>query len=586
MVIGQAVPSTRSSSLAKLVAVVLLTAVLWLGRPVLLPIAVAVALAFILSSPMRWLERRITRVPALVLVMLLAMGSMGSAGYVLATQLDDLTTQLGKYTESMRRKVTALQLGRSGPLERVEVMVARVSDGLERKAERADVSVHVVPTELTPVAQAWEVARPLAEPLVTVLFVLVLCVFMLGQRDDLRNRLIRVVGTGQVTLTTRTLDEGAQRITRYLLDQTMINAAFGAVIGAGLYALGIPYAALWGAIAAMARFVPYLGAITSMLAPAALAFAIFPGWDRLLLTVGLFMGVDFVTAYAVEPLLIGRRTGVSSIALLVSALFWAWLWGPLGLALATPITVTLVVLGRQVPGLQLLAVLLGDDQVIGAEIRFYQRLLARDEDGAGEVALAQQAALGPVGVVDQILIPTLVLASRDLGRKQITGEDAAFIVTWSRDIFEHVTRGARLAGPSPAIQALGISAHGAESELLLEMLAAELAADHGTLEVLPPATSLKEVLARVEQVSPAFVCVAALPPEGGPYARQLCHRLRARFPALPIVAFRPDEPGVDPAAAASRLKASGADVVVATLAAAGAELSRLMHGTTASPPAA
>jgi hypothetical protein len=291
---------------------------------------------------------------------------------------------------------------------------------------------------------------------------------------------------------------------------------------------------------------------------------------------GLFVGMDVVTGYAIEPLLIGRRAGVSSIALLISALFWTWLWGPMGLVLATPLTVSLAVLGRQIPSLQFLAVLLGDDQVIGTEISFYQRLLARDEDEAGEIAQAQQAALGPTGVMDQIIIPTLVLAARDLGRKEITPEDENFIVTWSRDIFEHLLRGVSKVGVSSPIRALGIAAHRSESELLLEMLAVVMAPEHGLLEVLPATAALAEVIARVKRVSPEVVCIAALPPEGGPYARQLCHWLKAHFPKMTVVAFRPNEPGVDPTRAAKRLQEAGADLVVATLAEASAEMSRLL----------
>jgi len=586
MDLGGSPSLTRTLSIpAKLATATLVVVVLSRARPVLMPIAIAAALAFVLTLPMKWLERRLSRLPALVLVMLLAVGIVVGAGYVLATQLNDLTTQLGKYTESMRRKVAALQEGGGGALGRVEVMIARIGEGLERRGDADGIAVHVVPTRALPVAHAWNLVRPLAEPLVSVLFVVALCVFMLVRRDDLRNRLISLIGTGNVTQTTRTLDEGAQRITRYLLVQTMVNAVFGAMVGGGLYFIGIPYAVLWGAVAALARFVPYVGAVASMLMPAALAFAIFPGWSRTLLTMGLFVGMDVVTAYAVEPMLIGRRTGVSSIALLISAFFWAWLWGPPGLALATPITVSLAVLGRHVPGLQYLAVLLGDEPVIGTEISFYQRLLARDEDEAGEIARAQQAALGPTGVLDRIIIPTLVLSARDLGRQKISAEDQAFIMTWSRDIFEHLQRGATRVGSAAPARALGIAAHRTESELVLEMLSVELAPEHGRLEVLPPTAALSEVIARVEQVAPVVVCIAALPPEGGPFARRLCHRLKNRFPGMAVMAFRPSEPGVDPTLAAQRLQEAGADLVVTTLAEARAEMSRILLGRPADGPA-
>jgi hypothetical protein len=436
--------------------------------------------------------------------------------------------------------------------------------------------VSVVEEKIAPATHLWNLAAPLAEPLITTFFVLVLCIFILGQRDDLRNRLIRLMGTANVTLTTRALDDGAQRITRLLLAQTLINSTFGAFVGAGLYLVGIPYAVLWGAVAALARFIPYVGSMAAMLMPAALAFALFPGWSQLLLTVGLFLGLDVVAAYAVEPLLIGRRTGVSSIALLISALFWTWLWGPLGLALATPITVSLAVLGRHVPDLQFMAVLLGDDQVIGTEISFYQRLLARDDDEAGEIVRAQRAALGPVAVIDSIIIPSLVFAARDEARREITREDETFIVASARDIFEHLRRDASAVPLDAPMRALGVGAHRLQSDLLLEMLAVELAPGLGVLEILPHSISVGEVLARVAQLGPAVVCVAALPPDGGPFARELCHQLERRFPALTVLVFRPDEPEVESSRAIQRLKESGADLVVSNLAEATAEMSRLL----------
>ena len=263
--------------LAKLAIGALVVAILALGRPVLLPIAFAAVLALILSGPMRWLERRVSRIPALALVMVLAASTLGGAGFVLVRQFDDLATQLGKYTESMRRKVAALQAGGIGPLARVEVMVARVADGLEKKVASDDAPVQVMPARVSRATHLWDLFRPLAEPLITGLFVLVLCVFMLGRRDDLRSRLIRLVGTGHLTATTHALDDGAQRITRYLRDQTAINVIFGGVVGLGLYFIGVPYFVLWGAVAALARFVPYLGSTASMLLPTALAFAIHPG---------------------------------------------------------------------------------------------------------------------------------------------------------------------------------------------------------------------------------------------------------------------------------------------------------------------
>jgi predicted PurR-regulated permease PerM len=432
--------STSLEVLAKLMAVTVVVAMLSLGRPVLMPIAFAAFLAFVLTPPMKWLERLITRIPALLVVLLLAVGALGSAAYGLTSQLDDLTSRAGTYTESMRRKLTALGDRGARPMARVEAVVGRVTGGLTPPAADNVVPVQVMPERTTRAAQLRDLVSPLAEPLVTFLFVLVLSAFMLAGRDDLRNRLIRLMGTANVIATTRALHEGARRVTRLLLAQTAINVAFGSIVGVALHVLGIPYALLWGAIAAFARFVPYLGSVAAMVMPAALAFAIFPGWTQTVLTVGLFVGLDLVAAYLVEPLVIGRRTGVSPIALLISALAWTWLWGAAGLALAIPITVALAVLGRHVPGLQFMAILLGDDQVIGAELSFYQRLLARDAAGAGELARANIGALGLSGVEDQIVTPTLALAALDAGRGAITTEEESVIVNGARAILARLAR--------------------------------------------------------------------------------------------------------------------------------------------------
>jgi hypothetical protein len=461
-------------------------------------------------------------------------------------------------------------------------MATRVADGLEKKVAPDDVPMQVAPAPRSRATHLWDLFRPMAEPVITVLFVLVLCVFMLGRRDDLRSRLIRLVGTRNVSATTHALDEGARKVTLYLRDQALVNAIFGVLVGLGLYLIGVPYFLLWGTVAALARFVPYLGAIASMLMPAALAFAIFPGWDRALLTVGLYVGMDLVTAYAVEPVLFGYRTGASSIALLVSAFFWAWIWGPMGLALAIPITVSLAVLGRHVPALRFLAVLLGDDPVIGAEVGFYQHLLARDDEGAAEMARARQIEVGRAGVMAEMIVPMLTLAALDRARREISEDDHATVVIGARGILEHLPPPRTPADAALASRVIGVAAHGPDGDLLLEMLALELPAAGGGIEILPSSSSIEEVLLRLDGLAPEVVCIGSFPPADGPHARRLCMGIKARFPAQTVMAFRPGEPGVDPLRAADHLRKAGADVVVATLAEATAELTRLLHRPAAS----
>ena len=277
-------------------------------------------------------------------------------------------------------------------------------------------------------------ATSVFEPLASAVIVLVLVAFMLGQREDLRDRLIRLTGSHNVTLTTRLLNEAAERVSRFLVAQTLINILFGACVAAGLYWIGVPYAALWGGLTAVLRFVPFVGTLLASLMPACLAFAIFPGWAETLQILGLFLLLDFTAAYFVEPVIFGQRTGVSSFALLVSALFWIWVWGPVGLLLSTPLTVCIAVLGRHVRSLRFLAIIFADEPALAAYLRYYQRLLARDEDEASVLANRQLAELGVVDVMDQVLTPALALGAQHRAVDEITEEDLDFILESTAEI--------------------------------------------------------------------------------------------------------------------------------------------------------
>jgi hypothetical protein len=296
--------------------------------------------------------------------------------------------------------------------------------------------------------------------------------------------------------------------------------------------------------------------------------------------------MDLVTAYGVEPVLFGYRTGVSPIALLVSTFLWAWIWGPMGLALAIPITVSLAVLGRHVPALRFLAVVLGDDPGIGTEVGFYQRLLARDGEGAAAIALARHAEVGRAGVMDEMVIPALALAALDRARREISDEDHAVVVAGARDVLEHLPPRGTAPEAVPASRVIGVAAHRPDGDLLLEILARELPPADGGVEILPSSTGLEEVLSRMEGLAPEVVCIGSFSPADGPRARRLCTGIKARFPGQTVMVFRPGEPGADPLRGGDRLRAAGADVVVATLAEAGAELARLLHRPTASSAAA
>ena len=272
-----------------------------------------------------------------------------------------------------------------------------------------------------------DLAAPILAPLGRAGIVVIFTVFMLFKREDLRNRLLRLAGLGQLNRMTQALDDAAQRVSRYLLMQFLVNAGFGVLFGFGVYLIGVPYPALWGAVAGILRIVPYVGTLVAALLPLALSLAVFDGWLRPLLVFLLVMGLELIIGNFVEPWLYGAHVGISSLALLVTAVFWTVLWGPAGLILSTPLTVCVVVLGRYVPQLSFLQILLGDEPALAAEAQIYQRLLAMDQLEAR--AIVDQFLKGRplVELYDSVLIPALSMAEQDRHKGAIDAAREEFL---------------------------------------------------------------------------------------------------------------------------------------------------------------
>ena len=587
-----------------LLTLVLVIGVLWAAKAVLLPLALGIVLAFTLTPLVRQFDRwRLPRFAGVALTMLLALGAVGGIGYVVFDQFADLSAQMAKYTSSMRRKVADLHMSDDAGLRQFTRTFNRVAEQLDdNTAElRRAQPVRVVPRALSPTERLQEAATSIFEPVASAVIVLVLVAFMLGQREDLRDRFIRLIGSENVTLTTRLMDEAAQRVSQFLVWQTLINIAFGALITAGLYWIGVPYAALWGGLTAVLRFVPYVGTLLSALMPATLAFATFPGWSETLLTLGLFLTLDLMTAYFAEPLVFGRRTGVSSFALLISALFWIWVWGPVGLLLATPLTVCIAVLGRHVRSLRFLAVIFADEPALMPHVRYYQRLLARDEDEATALVEQKQAELGIVGVIDHMLIPALALVIQHRGQDEITQEDEAFFLDVTAETVEQMTQphgteaqtdpvtapadGADAPASAAAVHAragteadalvhaatdergagatiVGLAARTPADQLVLEMLQAARA--RKDIEAVPLPLAPDQAIAQTIERHPALVCVAAISPTRGAEARNYCRHLRSALPAAKVLVLRPHPGEAEMSRSTARMKEAGADVVVAS----------------------
>ena len=519
--------------------------ILYLARGVLIPVAVAVLLTFLLHPVVTGLERlRIGRIPSVLIVVLLAFAALAGIAWALVTQLSSLGYEIPLYRDNLKAKIAHVRgIGRGSALEQAQSAARELIQELERE-ETPKTGPRPLPVIVKGARGGlWQLPSVL-EGLASTMVVVVLVVFMLLWREDLRNRLLRLIGYDRMALTTHALDDAGERISRYLQMQTVVNASFGIGLGLGLAVIGIPYAVVWGFLAAMLRFVPYVGHWSAGLLVTVFALAVYPGWREPLLVLGLFAVLDLLTNMVLEPMLYRQSTGVSPIALLVSVIFWTWLWGPIGILLATPLTVCLVVLAKHVPELEFMAVLVEDQPPLPPDVRFYQRLLAMDQGEAAEILEAQLAAQGAEAAFDGVVIPALNHARFDRYRDRLDAAEEAFIWRATSEILEHLDgAGDAEASPHPApastrrLSLLAIPARDEADALTLRMLQQLLDRARWETEVTSPQLLAAEVLDLVAQREPDVICIGASGGSAG-HARYLCKRLRARWPNLPILVGR------------------------------------------------
>ena len=392
------------SAVATAILAAIIVMVLYFGREIIIPIALAILLSFVLAPLVGLLQRvRIPRGLAVVSVVIIAFALIFAMGSLLATQLAQLAGDLPRYQSTISEKIQSFRettAGR-GTLERASGMLKDLSKELDKPKEAASalgvgagakgatpkpVPVEVLQPDPGALESLQSLISPLLHPLATTGIIVIFVIFILLQREDLRNRLIRLAGSHDLQRTTAALDDAASRLSRLFLIQLLLNGSFGIVIGIGLWVIGVPSAILWGILAAVLRFVPYIGAAIAAAFPLALAVAVDPTWSMLLWTIALFLVVEPVVGHVVEPMVYGHSTGLSPVAVVASATFWTALWGPIGLVLATPLTVCLVVLGRHVERLEFLDVMFGDRPALSPPEIFYQRMLAGDPTEASEKA--------------------------------------------------------------------------------------------------------------------------------------------------------------------------------------------------------
>jgi len=423
-----------------LIVAAILVAILYIGSPILQPLVIAGLLAFILSPVIRRLRNwGLWRTPAVLLTVLSAMAALIMVSTTIVVQITDLADELPKYQTNLSEKVKAIggSSFTSSALNRASESLKDLEKQISRPQEATGskpLPVEVHQPEPRGVEAIFALVKPLMAPLATTGLVVLFLFFILLQREDLRDRFIRLAGASDIQRTTLGLNDAAHRLSRFFLAQALLNAGFGVVIGLGLWAIGIPNPALWGILAALMRFVPYIGGFIAAFFPVLLAVAIDPGWTLVMLTVGLFLLTEPVAGHVVEPILYGQHTGLSPVAVVIATLFWTMLWGPVGLLLATPLTVCLVVLGRHIKALSFIEILLGDEPPLEPEERFYQRLLAGDANEAADQAEQQLKKLALSDYYDAVPMKALLLAQADAAHGKLRRETQTDI----RDTIEEI----------------------------------------------------------------------------------------------------------------------------------------------------
>jgi len=447
-----------SSTLNAMLIAVIIVAAMYFAREVLIPVALAGILSFMLAPLVRLLQKiRLPRVVAVLIVVGLAFAAIFALGRTLVAQVERLAQDLPTYQSTIEKKIEVIRGAdaRTGTLERARVVLSQLNKELSGGDKKPSEGAQPQPTDLganeqtlipvevheppgSPLATVAALINPLLGPLATTTLIVVFVIFMLIQQQDLRDRLIRLVGSTDIAHTTAALDDGARRLSRFFLTQLSINAGFGTAVGLGLWAIGIPSAFVWGVLAGILRFVPFVGPVLGIIFPLALALSVGTGWSMALWTIGLFVALEGVTGQVIEPIFHGRSTGLTPIAIIMAATFWAWLWGPVGLVLATPLTVVLVVLGRHVEALNFFEILLGDEPALSDSEVFYHRMLSNDPLEVVEHAKAYMAEHSLSHYYDQVARPALALAHKDVARGALDDEKAETFTAAVESLFADI----------------------------------------------------------------------------------------------------------------------------------------------------
>jgi predicted PurR-regulated permease PerM len=560
-------------------------AALYFGRELFVPLALAALLTFMLTPLVNRLQHWLGRIGAVLCVVAMMFFATGVAGWVLTRQAVDLANQLPGYKENIRAKLRSIQLPSEGPFTKISNTMEELKKDLpgsnnsetrlkpeaSKKQDQPPMPVEVVSGQDKRVEFVQEVITPVLGPLGTTGLVVLLLIFMLLQREDLRNRLIRLIGQGRISATSRAMDDAGSRVSKYLFMQLVVNVTYGIPVAIGLYFIGVPNAILWGALSTVLRFIPYVGPWIAAGFPILLSLAVSPSWTAPILTIGLFVGLELFSNNVMEPWLYGSSTGVTPIALIVAALVWTWLWGPVGLVLATPLTVCLVVMGRHIPRLAFLSIILSDEEPLTPAEECYHRLHRTGEHDEMELVENYLKANSTASLFDTVLVPVITAAETDHRMGLLETDQLELIERGLRDILDELETREEvdLRDSEKEMKSIicSVPVRAYRDQLAGDMLVQLLRQGGHTAQNGSARMVSGELVGWVRDTQPDAVCISVVAPSSSSQARYLASKLRASFPTLKIIVglWGAEEKTAE---VTSQLRESGADDVVTTMAAA------------------
>jgi predicted PurR-regulated permease PerM/methylmalonyl-CoA mutase cobalamin-binding subunit len=521
-------------------ALIIGTAAFYFASPVLLPLAIASILSVVFSGVADRLEHYCGRFISAATVVLLVIGFISALGYFLTIQLTAVADQVSEYSDNIGNKIAALEKNTPPWLQHVKEAVTDVQRRVEsaNPAPRKATPVMAMPATST-LSASWKPVAPIVDAIVNTLLIIVLLFFLLYSRKDLRDRFVRLAARARIPIAAQALETAGYTVGRYLFLFSLINLAYGIATGLLAWYLGLPSAALWGVVAFLLRFIPYVGAISSAFLPALVAFAMFPGWSKALEILGGFILLDQVAAQIAEPFIIGHGIDVSPVALLVSAMYWSWLWGIPGLLLSTPLTACLKVAGDYIPALGFLSILLGADRALDDWHDFYRALLELNPEGAREIAIGYCDENGLERTYDDVIAPALDLTRQERAENHISEENERLILDTTHQLIGEIANRFANARISPSVRVLGVMAPGDANFLSLLMLLEMLRKDGVVASFSGENKSPAEICDLVKRFTPDFVFVSCVAEEGIPAAVELVKALRSISTGALIVATGP-----------------------------------------------